>query len=152
MLLLMWTCLQFHSDHTIVMTQYMLPQYLMRFILRQWQLISCARWRHQKGILSALLAFGEGNPLVTGGFPSQRPVTRSFDILFDLLLNKRLSKQSGSRLFETPSGSLWNHSNGSTGFFCRPVYVFIIHSTYGCTFSKIHRPIWACDILLNIQL
>ena len=27
---------------------------------------------------SALLAFCEGNPPVTGGFPSQRPVTRSF--------------------------------------------------------------------------
>ena len=27
------------------------------------------------------------------GFPSQRPVARSFDILFDLHLNKRLSKQ-----------------------------------------------------------
>ena len=31
---------------------------------------------------------------VTGEFPSQRPVTRSFDAFFDLLLNKRLSKQS----------------------------------------------------------
>ena len=32
---------------------------------------------------SALLALCEGNP-VTGGFPSQSPVTRSFDIFFDL--------------------------------------------------------------------
>ena len=31
---------------------------------------------------------------VTGEFPAQRPVTRSFDIVFDLRLNKRLSKQS----------------------------------------------------------
>ena len=29
-----------------------------------------------------------------GEFPSQRPVTRSFDVSFDLRLNKRLSKQS----------------------------------------------------------
>ena len=29
-----------------------------------------------------------------GEFPTQRPVTRSFDVLFDLRLNKRLSKQS----------------------------------------------------------
>ena len=35
-----------------------------------------------------------GNSPVTGGFPSQRPVTRSFDVFFDLRLNKRLSKQS----------------------------------------------------------
>ena len=26
-------------------------------------------------------------------FPTQRPVTRSFDVFFDLRLNKRLSKQ-----------------------------------------------------------
>ena len=37
---------------------------------------------------------------VTGEFPSQRPVTRSFDVLFDLRLNKRLSKQSRRRWFE----------------------------------------------------
>ena len=29
-----------------------------------------------------------------GEFPAQRPVMRSFDIFFDLHLNKRLSKQS----------------------------------------------------------
>ena len=29
-----------------------------------------------------------------GEFPAQRPVTRSFDLFFDLSLNKRLSKQS----------------------------------------------------------
>ena len=40
---------------------------------------------------------------VTDGFPSQRPVTRSFDVFFDLRLNKRLSKQSRRRWFETPS-------------------------------------------------
>ena len=27
-------------------------------------------------------------------FPAQRPVTQSFDVFFDLHLNKRLSKQS----------------------------------------------------------
>ena len=31
---------------------------------------------------------------VTGGFPSQRPVTRSFDVFFDIGLNKLSSKQS----------------------------------------------------------
>ena len=39
----------------------------------------------------------EGNPPVTGGFPSQRPVTRSFDGFFGLRLNKRLGKQSTRR-------------------------------------------------------
>ena len=50
-----------------------------------------------------------GNPPVTGGFPSQRPVTRSFDVFFDLRLNKRLSKQSRRRGFEAPSPSLWRY-------------------------------------------
>ena len=47
-----------------------------------------------------------GNSTVTGEFSSQRPVTRSFDVFFDLRLNKRLSKQSRRRWFETPSHSL----------------------------------------------
>ena len=50
--------------------------------------------RHQMGTFAALLALCEGNPPVTGGFPSQRPLTRSFDDVFDLRPNKRLSKQS----------------------------------------------------------
>ena len=50
--------------------------------------------------------FRDNDPLggeSTGGFHSQRPVTRSFDAFFDLRLNKRLSKQSRRRWFETPS-------------------------------------------------
>ena len=43
---------------------------------------------------SALLALCAGNSPVTGEFPSQRPVTRSSDIFFDLRLNKQLGKQS----------------------------------------------------------
>ena len=39
-------------------------------------------------------------------FPSQRPVTQSFDVFFDLRLNKRLSKQSKRRWLETTSRSL----------------------------------------------
>ena len=43
---------------------------------------------------SALLAICVGNSSVPGEFPTQRLVTRSFDVFFDLRLNKRLSKQS----------------------------------------------------------
>ena len=50
---------------------------------------------------SALLAPCEGNPLVNGGFSSQRPVTQSFYVFFDLRLNKRLRKQSRRQWFET---------------------------------------------------
>ena len=51
-------------------------------------------WRHQMQTFSALLALCVGNSPVTGEFPAQRPVTRSFDVFFDLRLYKRLSKQS----------------------------------------------------------
>ena len=46
-----------------------------------------------------------------GEFPTQRPVTLSFDVFFDLRLNKRLSKQPWGWWFETPSLSLWHHCN-----------------------------------------
>ena len=52
---------------------------------------------HYVRTFSALLALCEGNLLATGGFPSQRPVTHSFDVFIDLCLNKRLSKQSRRR-------------------------------------------------------
>ena len=42
---------------------------------------------------SALLAICADNSPVTGELPVERPVTRSFDVFFDLRLNKRLSKQ-----------------------------------------------------------
>ena len=38
-------------------------------------------------IFSALLALCAGNSPVTGEFPAQRPVTRSFDIFFDLRID-----------------------------------------------------------------
>ena len=44
-----------------------------------------------------------------GEFPTQWPVTRSFDVFFDLRLNKRLSKQPWGWWFETPSLSWWRH-------------------------------------------
>ena len=50
-------------------------------------------WRHQMETFSALLAIFAGNLPVPGEFPAQRPVTRSFDVFFDLRPNKQLSKQ-----------------------------------------------------------
>ena len=47
----------------------------------------------------------------TGSGATQRPVTRSFDVFFDLRLNKRLSKHSWGWWFETLSWSLWRHHN-----------------------------------------
>ena len=40
------------------------------------------------------MAICAGKSPIIGEFPAQRPVTQSFDVFFDLRLNKRLSKQS----------------------------------------------------------
>ena len=60
----------------------------------------------------------ENSPL-TGEFPSQGPATRSFDVFFDMCLNKLLDKQSRRRWFETPSRSLWRYFNVTNDFFHR---------------------------------
>ena len=73
-------------------------------------------WRHQMETFSALLDLCAENSPVPGEFPSQRPVTRSFDVFFDLRRNKRLSKQSWCWWFETPSCSLWRHRNENVIF------------------------------------
>ena len=70
-------------------------------------------WRHQMETFSALLAICAGNSSVSGKFPAQRLVTRSFDVFFDLCPNKRLSKQTWGRWFETTLCSLWRHSNAA---------------------------------------
>ena len=62
---------------------------------------------------SAWLALCAGNSPVTGEFPTQRPVPRSFDGFFYLRLSKQVSKQSLGWWFEMPSCSLWLHCNDS---------------------------------------
>ena len=98
------------------------------FWLRYWlhtchdrnkTVILLVRWRHHAismmaysmEIFSPSLAFCAGNSPVTGEFPAQRPVTRSFDVFFDLRLRQQLTKQWARRWFETPSCSLWRHCN-----------------------------------------
>ena len=70
-----------------------------------------SRWLYQMKTLSALLAICAGNSLVTGEFPTQRPVKLSFDVFFDLRLNKWLSKQPWGWWFEMPSCPLWRQCN-----------------------------------------
>ena len=81
--------------------------------LCQYQKPSHTWWRHQMETFSASLAICAGNSPVTGEFPAQRPATRSFDVFFDICMNKRLSKQSWGWWFETPLGPLWRHSNAA---------------------------------------
>ena len=69
-------------------------------------------WRcHQMEIFSALLAICAGYSPVTGEFSTHRPVTWSFDVLFDLRLNEWLRYQLRGWWIKTPSGPLWRHSN-----------------------------------------
>ena len=70
-----------------------------------------AWWRHQMETFSALLAICSGNSPVNDEFPTQRPVTRSFGIFFNLRLNKQLSKQWRGWWFETSSCPSWRHCN-----------------------------------------
>ena len=78
-------------------------------ILQEWKRFTW--WRHQMETLSALLATCVGNSPASAEFPAQRPVTRSFDVFFDLCLNKRPRKQSRGWWFETLSRPLWRHCN-----------------------------------------
>ena len=68
-------------------------------------------WRHQMETFSALLAICAGNSPVSGEFPAQRPVTRSFDVFLDVRIIKRLSKHSWGWWFETLSHPLWCYRN-----------------------------------------
>ena len=110
----------------------MIKQYLLAYtiwIIKQYILINdrkpyvlltevptVAWWRHQMETFSALLALCAGNSPVSGEFPLQRLVTRSFDVFFDLRLNKRFSKQSWGWWFEMTLCPLWRHCNGQVMF------------------------------------
>ena len=63
------------------------------------------------GNIFRVTAICAGNSPVPGDFPAQRPVTRSFDNVFDLRLNTRLNKQSWGWWFETLLRPLWRHHN-----------------------------------------
>ena len=92
-------------------------------------------WRHRMETFSASLALCVGNSPVTSEFPTQRPRTRSFDVVFDLCLNKRLSKQWRGWWFETPSRSLWRHRIVLFSFFA-----FIVTVVLGlCVFVTLGR-------------
>ena len=89
-------------------------------------------WRHQMETFSALLALYAGNSPVPGEFSTQRSVTLSFDVYFDLRPNRRLSKQSWGWWFETASCPLWRHRNDIHSF-CEGCE--IIHSMHSTAFS-----------------
>ena len=89
----------------------------------QWNCLHWYRWRHPDQIehddVIKWKHYRVTGPLcgefgVTGESPSQRPVTRSFDVFLDLIQNK----QSWGWWFETPSHLLWRHCNDTESIIC----------------------------------
>ena len=85
------------------------------------------------GNISALLSICAGNSPVTDLFPAQRPVTRSFDVFFDLRLNKQLNKQWQGWWFETPSRPLWRP--------CKETTIYVFDANYQYTYQSSLIPI-----------
>ena len=67
----------------------------------KWSPVSS--WCFLFSSVKTALKICEGNLPVTDGFSSQRTLTQSFDVFFDVHLDHRLSKQSRRRWFETAS-------------------------------------------------
>ena len=117
-------------------------------------------WRHQMERFSASLALCAGNSPITGEFPAQRPVPRSFAVFFDLRLNKRLSKQPWGWRFETRSWSLWRHSNEDLAItsrasamkqtaICKASMAEDLLSTLSLPFTWYQtQPFWIIDVFL----
>ena len=112
------------------------------------------------GTFSVLLELCAGNSPVTGEFPSQRPVTRIFDVFFDMRLNKRLVKQSWRWWFETPWRSLWRHCNGRAillsvvifeNSYWSPFYNQIAENIGGVSDASIVVGGHRCDQWMNMQ-
>ena len=61
-----------------------IPRKIRKYRSNSW-------WRHQLETFSAIQAFCVGHSPATGEFPAQRPMTRSFDVFYDLGLNKCLT-------------------------------------------------------------
>ena len=91
-------------------------------------------WKRTKAGRQAMMTSSNGNIFrVTGHLcgeftghrwiPRTEPVTRRFDVLFDLRLNKQLSKQSWGWWSEMPSRPLWRHINASLWtIYCQPSF------------------------------
>ena len=99
---------------------------------------------------SALLA------LYAGNFPAQRPVTRSFDVFFDLRLNKRLSKQPWGWWFETPAWSLWRHRNEkwipNNRWYASCLLSFVFSNIYHLLLISIQQVTYFCTVLYKCDM
>ena len=93
-------------------------------------------WRHQMETFSASLAVCSGNSLVTGEFPTQRPMTRSFDVFFHLINNWVNNRNDGDLrryrahydVIVMNSHRARHTSSSRTSY--RFLYVFILENNY----------------------
>ena len=99
---------------------------------------------------SALLAICAGKSPAPGELPTQRPVTQSFDVFFDLRLNKRLSKQSWGWWFETLSCPLWRHCN-DTGTKWIQLYPMRTMNEFWHIFNRDYVCSFAENLMANIS-
>ena len=88
-----------------------------------------------------------------GECPTQRPVTRSFDVFFDLRLNKRLSKQPWGWWFETPSWSLWRQCNvkSKLRFFFKKILLNGMQSRCHLCPEKNELPIGHVNVYMHVR-
>ena len=90
-----------------------------RYDCSNWKLF-VTWWRHQMEAFSPLLAICAGNSPVTGEFPTQRPVTRSFVAFFDLRINGWVNNRK--------AGDLRRHRTYYDSIVMRARYV--VHAVY----------------------
>ena len=128
----------------------------MTYFGMAYAILQFSWWRHQMETFLAWLAICAGNSPVPGEFPAQRPVTRSFDVFFDLHLNKPLSKQWRGWWFETLSCPLWRHCNVATlswrfhGFGQLSRYIESWNSACVITAWLCSDPVWVATHLLSL--
>ena len=121
----------FHSHHFNVITPYCV-------LLYEGIWVHCYPWLNKASVGDRrfyicncpLKPWWRHSFRVTGPLCAQRPVTRSFDVFFDLRLNKWLSKESRRRWFEMPLRSLWPHCNDFLPWLLYSCMQYIITSGY----------------------
>ena len=95
-------------------------------------------WRHQMETFFTLTT-GHlcGEFIGPRWIPRTKSVTRSFDVFFDLRLNKQLSKQSwGFCWFETPSRSIWCHCNERDRYRAKSGQFWLINRPYASVLTR----------------
>ena len=119
-----WVMQSFIDFFDIMMNKILYKQSSYRWFEMSWRSTDVSVMSGRDGYVRCMMTSSNGNIFrVTGRlcgeftgpgeFPAQRPVTRSFDVFFDLRPNERLSKQPWGWWFETPSWSLWGQCNGN---------------------------------------